>query len=144
MMVTSYGHTSFTVSDIDKSIDFYVDQLGLKLTRRWERVGPEIETLTGVDGARLSMALVECEGFKLELIQYVGGAGLVLDPVINNVGAAHIGFEVPDVDAFCERLVSNGVKLYGRPATLQPPRVRGVYISDPDGITIELSEPRID
>ncbi len=143
-MVTSYSHTSFTVSDIDNSIAFYVAQLGLTLTRQWERTGPEIEALTGVAGARLSMAMVECEGFKLELIQYVGGAGVTLDPVINNVGAAHIAFEVGDVDAFCKRLVRNGVKLYGTPATLPPPRVRGVYISDPDGITIELSEPRID
>ena len=143
-MVTSYSHTSFTVSDIDNSIAFYVAHLGLTLTRQWERTGPEIEALTGVAGARLSMAMVECEGFKLELIQYVGGAGVTLDPVINNVGAEHIAFEVGDVDAFCRRLVRNGVKLYGTPATLPPPRVRGVYISDPDGITIELSEPRID
>ena len=143
-MVTSYGHTSFTVSDIDASIAFYVDQLGLTLERRWERVGPEIEALTGVDGARLSMALVVLGDFQLELIQYVGGAGKVLDPVINNVGAAHIAFQVEDVDGLCERLVRNGVKLYGKPSTLPPPRVRGVYISDPDGITVELSEPRID
>lgn len=143
-MVTSYGHTSFTVSDLDRSIDFYVNQLGLKLTNRWERVGPEIEALTGIDGARLSMALVECNNFKLELIQYVGGAGKTLDPVINNVGAAHIAFEVEDVDAFCKQLIKEGVRLYGTPSTLPPPRVRGVYISDPDGITVELSEPRID
>lgn len=143
-MVTSYSHTSFTVSDIDASIAFYVDQLGLTLARRWERVGPEIGALTGVKGARLSMALVELGDFKLELIQYVGGAGVVLDPVINNVGAAHIAFEVEDVDGLCERLANNGVKLYGTPTTLPPPRVRGVYISDPDGITVELSEPRID
>lgn len=143
-MVTSYNHTSFTVSDIDASIAFYVDQLGLKLSRRWERVGPEIEALTGVVGARLSMALVMLGDFQLELIQYVGGAGEVLNPVINNVGAAHIAFQVEDVDGLCERLVRNGVKLYGTPATLPPPRVRGVYISDPDGITVELSEPRID
>ena len=90
------------------------------------------------------MALVECGDFKLELIQYVDGAGEILNPVINNVGAAHIAFQVNDVDAFCKRLVENGVSLYGTPSTLPPPRVRGVYISDPDGITIELSEPRID
>ena len=142
-MVTSYGHTSFTVSDIETTIAFYVEQLGLTLTRRWERTGPEIEALTGVDGDRLAMALVECEGLQLELIQYVGGAGVILDPTINNVGAAHIAFEVSNVDTFCERLVRNGVKLYGTPATLPTPSVRGVYISDPDGITIELSEPHV-
>jgi len=90
------------------------------------------------------MALVECGDFKLELIQYVEGAGNILNPVINNVGAAHIAFEVNDVDVFCKRLFENGVSLYGTPSTLPPPRVRGVYIRDPDGITIELSEPRID
>ena len=143
-MVNSYTHTSFTVSNIETSIAFYVDQLGLTLTRRWERKGPEIQALTGVVGARLSMALVECADFKLELIQYVEGAGEILDSVINNGGAAHIAFEVSDVDVFCERLVDNGISLYGIPSTLPPPKVRGVYISDPDGITIELSEPRMD
>ena len=143
-MVNSYTHTSFTVSNIEKSIAFYVDQLGLTLTRRWERKGPEIQALTGVVGARLSMALVECADFKLELIQYIEGAGEILNPVINNVGTAHIAFEVSDVDVFCERLVDNGISLYGIPSTLPPPKVRGVYISDPDGITIELSEPRMD
>ena len=64
-MVNSYSHTSFTVSNIEKSIAFYVDQLGLTLTRRWERKGPEIQALTGGVGARLSMALVECADFKL-------------------------------------------------------------------------------
>ena len=108
-MVNSYSHTSFTVSNIEKSIAFYVDQLGLTLTRRWERKGPEIQALTGVTDARLSMALVECGDFKLELIQYVDGAGEILNPVINNVGAAHIAFQVNDVDAFCKRLVENGM-----------------------------------
>ncbi|MBI4219395.1 MAG: VOC family protein, partial [Chloroflexi bacterium] len=59
-------------------------------------------------------------------------------------------FEVDDVDRMCERLRGLGVRFYGAPASLPPagspagtrppPGVRGVYLADPDGITIEIAQ----
>ena len=140
-MLTGYSHSSFTVSDIDRSVDFYVNTLGMKLGRRWERVGAEIEGVTGVVGAHLKMATVLLGDFTLELIQYAAGAGTRLDPTINNVGAAHIAFTVSDLDQFCDELRRKGVRFYGTPTRLNPPGHKAVYIGDPDGVTVELSEP---
>ena len=147
-MITSYSHTGITVRDLDRSVAFYVDILGLGVGRRWERVGPEIEALTEVEDAHLKMASVTKGDFMLEIIQYVGGAGEGIDPAANNAGIGHIAFTVDDVDAFSDELKQKGVRFYGAPSTLPPPGllesglpVRGVYFADPDGITIEIVGP---
>ena len=146
-MLQKYSHTSFTVSDLEKSLDFYVKALGMKLGRRWERVGLEIGRFVGVPGARLKMASVTLEDFTLELIQDVTSSGTRLDPSPNNVGAAHIGFTVTNLDQTCEQLKRKGVRFRGkitqlpdRPRELPGPGPRGLYLADPDGITIELVE----
>ncbi len=145
-----HSHTSFTVSDLDRSVRFYTDVLGMSLARRWERTGPGIEAIVGVPGARLKMALVTAGDFALELIQYAGGGAPPINPKINQPGTAHIGFDVPDVDQLARDLRSIGVRFYGTlaslapagspPGTLPPPGVRGVYFADPDGITIEIAQ----
>lgn len=146
-MLQKYSHTSFTVSDLEKSLDFYVNVLGMEMGRQWERAGPEIGSFVGVPGARLKMASVILGDFVLELIQYVASSGTRLDPSPNNVGAAHIGFAVTNLDRMCEELKRKGVRfrgkiteLPGKAGGLPGPGPRGLYLADPDGITIELVE----
>lgn len=149
-MLLEHTHTSFTVSDIDRSVRFYTETLGMTAGRRWERIGPEIAAIVGVDGARLKMATVHLGDFTLELIQYAGGGAAPINPKINQPGTAHIGFRVADLDAACLRLRSLGVRFYGTPASLPPPGsppgrlpppgARAVYLADPDGITVEITQ----
>ncbi len=149
-MITAYTHTSFTVSEIERSIRFYTDILGGKLTRRWERSGPEIQQVVGVKGAHLKMALVQIGTLNLELIQYASGGAPAINPTINQPGTAHIGFSVDDVDKFAGQLGSKGVRFYGAlasvppagssPGTKPPPGARAVYFADPDGITLEIAQ----
>jgi catechol 2,3-dioxygenase-like lactoylglutathione lyase family enzyme len=149
-LLISHSHTSFTVSDLDRSVRFYTEVLGMKPGMRWERTGPGIESIVGVRGARMKMATVMLGDFTLELIQYVGGGAAPINPKINQPGTAHIGFMVDDVDGFAAALRQNGVRFYGTPAsvppagspegTKPPPGVRGVYFADPDGITLEIAQ----
>jgi glyoxylase I family protein len=149
-LITGYTHTSFTVSDIERSVRFYTDVLGGKLTRRWERTGPEIQQIVGVKGAHLKMALIQIGSLNLELIQYAGGGAAAIKPTINQPGTAHVGFSVDDVDKFAAQLRSKGVKFYGTlasvpppgspPGTKPPPGARAVYFADPDGITLEITQ----
>lgn len=149
-MALEHTHTSFTVSDIERSIRFYIEALGMTAGRRWERTGPEIAAIVGVEGARLKMATVHLGNFTLELIQYAGGGAPRINPRINQPGTAHIGFRVADIEGMCERLRSLGVRFYGTPAslpppgsppgTVPPPGARAVYLADPDGITVEITQ----
>jgi catechol 2,3-dioxygenase-like lactoylglutathione lyase family enzyme len=149
-MLRKHSHTSFTVSDLDASVEFYTSVLGMELARRWERTGPEIGAIVGVPGASLRMAAVTLGDFTLELIEYAKNGRPRIDPKINQPGTAHIGFEVDDIDQVAAELKKRGVRFYGQPAslppagspagTLPPPGVRGVYFADPDGITLEIAQ----
>jgi catechol-2,3-dioxygenase len=62
MKLTGVMHTGFTVSDIDRSIHFYRDTLGMQLVRRQEGTAPYLE------GA-YAIYLRDPDGFTIELYQ---------------------------------------------------------------------------
>jgi len=120
-------HTMLRVMDLDKSLDFYVGKLGMKLLRK--RDYP-----TG----KFTLAFVgygeETDNTVLELTHNWEQA----EPY--NLGGAfgHLAIAVPDVYKACEDLGASGVKI-PRPAG---PMAHGgsviAFIEDPDGYRIEL------
>jgi catechol 2,3-dioxygenase-like lactoylglutathione lyase family enzyme len=149
-MIRSVWHTSWTVSDLARSIAFYRDLLGFELVATKERVGDFIERVVGFDGAELRIAAlripgapVGASGHHLELIQYVAPQGVKLDLRTCNVGAAHLALETDAIHETCERLARAGVTLVSEPVPV--PAAPGMaaggyacYLRDPDGFTIEL------
>jgi lactoylglutathione lyase len=140
-MIVRHNHTSFTVSDLDRSIDFYTRVLGFELERRFEVEGAGISTIVGFDGAHLKIAFVRLGEFRLELIEYVAPAGRKLEMATNNVGSAHIAFTTDDVDATYEELKAKGLRFRNAPTRSRPDRPRVAYFEDPDGYTLEIVEP---
>ena len=122
-------HTMLRVKDLDKSLHFYTELLGMKLLRK--RDYP-----TG----KFTLAFVgygdEINNTVIELTHNWGQT----EPY--NLGNAfgHLAIGVPDVYKTCERLAAAGVKI-PRPAG---PMARGgsviAFIEDPDGYRIELVE----
>ncbi len=139
-MPTTHSHTSFTVFNLERSVDFYTRLLGFKEEFRLDVQGPGIEQITGLPGARLSICMVTLDGFRLELIQYLEPKGVKLDTRTNNIGAAHVGIWVDDVDAKYRELKAAGVRFRGEPTSALPGRPRVAYFLDPDGITLELMQ----
>lgn len=137
-MITGHNHTSFTVSDIDRSVDFYTNTLGFKLEQRFETQGSGIEQITGLRGAHLLVAFVSLGDFRLELIQYLAPKGVKLDTATNNVGSAHVALWADDIDKTYTDLTAKGVRFKGAPTRSRPGRPRVAYFTDPDGITLEL------
>ena len=140
-MITEHNHTSFTVANLDRSVEFYTKVLGFELERRFDVDGRGIETILGLPDARLRIAFVSLGEFRLELIQYDSPAGVKLDTATNNVGSAHIAFWTDDVDRTYEELKAKGVQFKGSPTRSKPDRPRVAYFLDPDGLTLEIVEP---
>lgn len=143
-MIIAPNHTSVTVSDMDRSLAFYRDLLGMEVIS--ERIAPVefASKITGIPGAELKVVYLQAGGYKLELIQYLAGQGEKIDPRTNRPGSAHLCFSVDDVDGEYERLSKAGILFRS------PPQVvgggpnkggRGVYFVDPDGFTIEFIQP---
>ena len=65
-MITGFNHTSFTVSDIDKSVRFWTEMLGFKAASVSPREGDWQETVTGVPGASLMVAHLYGHGHHIE------------------------------------------------------------------------------
>ena len=115
-----YYHTMVRVSDLDESLNFYCNLLGLKETRRVDR--PEHRyTLVFVASEETPDASIELT-YNYDPEDYTGG---------RNFG--HIAFHVDDIYAVCRKLMDGGVTIN------RPPRDgRMAFVKSPDGISIEL------
>ena len=144
--VVSTNHTSFTVSDLDRTISFFRDALGFRLLNRSHRDPGFTERVVGVPGAAIEVAYVEAPGHRVELIQYHAPEGRKrYTPRPCDVGFAHIAFDVDDLDAALAAAAGHGVMPLGAPVVVPagPNKgTRAVYTRDSDGVTIELIEKR--
>ncbi|MFO7324116.1 MAG: VOC family protein [Pseudomonadota bacterium] len=115
-----YLHTMVRVTDLDESLRFYCDALGLEEVNRKE-VPQGRFTLVFLAAPGQHEAQVELT-YNWDPEQYTGG---------RNFG--HLAYEVDDIYAACERLQRHGVQI------LRPPRDgRMAFVRSPDQISIEL------
>ncbi|WP_408897162.1 VOC family protein [Nocardioides sp. R1-1] len=143
--MTSIHHVGITVSDLERSLAFYADLLGGETLGPYERSGPRVDAVTGYPGIVVRQAFVRARdaGTLVELLQYVGGSDVVLEPDNGHVGAAHVAVTVADLDATLARLRSQGVTALSEPIVSSAPMAghRVVYVLDPDRVRVELVEP---
>lgn len=139
------NHAGLTVSNLEASIAFYAGVTGGTVEGPYENSGPAVDAVTGYPGVVVRQAFVNPpEGTSvIELLEYQGGSGVVLDPDNGSVGAVHVAVEVPDLDAALARLRSEGVTALSDPIRAGRGPVAGcrvVYVLDPDRIRVELVE----
>ncbi|MCK5931461.1 lactoylglutathione lyase [Fulvimarina manganoxydans] len=122
-----YLHTMVRVSDLDQSLDFYCNKLGLVETRRMENEKGRF-TLVFLAAPDDAPTAKETKAPLMELTYnwdpetYTGG---------RNFG--HLAFEVDDIYATCQKLMDAGVTIN------RPPRDGHMaFVKSPDGISFEL------
>ena len=115
-----YLHTMVRVSNLEASLDFYVNKLGLTELRRYNNEGGRF-TLVFLAAPGQPDAQVELT-YTWDPEQYTGG---------RNFG--HLAYEVDDIYATCKKLQDAGVTIN------RPPRDgRMAFVRSPDDISIEL------
>lgn len=147
-MIRDVWHTSWTVADLERSIDFYTRLLGFEHLGSWTRRGRFIETVVGFPDAELKIAALRIPGatagrsaHHLELIEYVSPRGATLDLRTCNVGAAHLALETDSIHETYRHLTAHGVTFVSPPAAIESGANKGgyaCYLRDPDGFTLEL------
>ncbi len=119
-------HTMLRVGDLDRSIAFYTELLGMQLLRRRD-----------FPGGRFTLAFVgygpESEHTVLELTHN-------WDTDSYDLGTAygHIAIGVDDVYAACERIRASGGKVVREPGPMQHGSTVLAFVEDPDGYRVEL------
>ena len=145
-MITGMHHFSFTVSDLDKAVNFFCDTLGLKASPAWEMDGEPIQTIVGMPGTSLKLCnVLTPDNNVIELIEYVAPKGKEIDLSTCNTGVAHLAFKVDNIEKTYEDLQKKGVKIEHGPVrpSSDPASIERVlgYIKGPDNITIEFIGP---
>jgi lactoylglutathione lyase len=122
-----YRHTMIRVSNLDESLDFFCNKLGMVETRRSDRPEGRFTLVFLAHPADADIARAEKRG-ELELTYNY-------DPEIYSGGRnfGHLAYEVDDIYAACQDLMDKGVTIN------RPPRDGAIaFIKSPDGISIEL------
>jgi len=115
-----YLHTMVRVTDLDASVDFYCNKLGLDELRRHDSEGGRY-TLVFLAAPGNEDAQVELT-YNWDAEEYAGG---------RNFG--HLAYQVDDIYALCRQLMESGVTIN------RPPRDgRMAFVRSPDNISIEL------
>lgn len=147
--VTGMDHVSVTSRDLDASIAFYVDLLGLPLTARGESEDVELAVMMGQDHVSIRWADLEVgEALTLELVEFIEPIGAPLTKSLWDPGATHIGLQVDDIDGVHDGLRRADVRVISKPVRLTEEGVwygaRVLYAIDPDGTWIELVQRPVD
>ena len=147
MNVEWLHHTGFNVSDMERSLEFYRDLLGLEVTNDLVVEGEIFEQLTAQKNPRAHIVFLGNGDSRhmLELIQWLSPVGEPTNlPATNGVGLSHLGLRVDNVDEFYNSLSARGVRFINPPAVREDavyPRPQKLCLmKDPDGNVIELIE----
>jgi len=115
-----YLHTMVRVTDLDQSLRFYCDALGLRELRRYDS-----------EQGRYTLVFLAAPGDESAQVELTYN----WDPEPYGIGRAfgHLAYEVDDIYAACQRLMDHGV------AINRPPRDgRMAFVRSPDSISVEL------
>jgi len=132
------GHVGLTVNDLDASIEFYRDVIGMQLMMRLDSGGEWFDELTRNRGAEIDVAMLELGGSTLQLVEYRRAGGDPAPVSHNRPGTAHLSIEVDDVDARHAAIVSSGRHHPTAIVDIAGIGARSFYVEDPDGVPVEL------
>jgi catechol 2,3-dioxygenase-like lactoylglutathione lyase family enzyme len=144
-------HINIVVTDMERSVRFYSELLGLRRGFETTLEGEWVERVTGLPGARAHCVFLETDDptVRLELLQYLSPTGQCIEAnrLPNTQGLRHLAFTLEDLatlNAVLERLRAAGVEVVSDPVVV-PFRVANLgrkrlcYFYDPDGTVLELA-----
>ena len=121
-------HTMLRVGDLDKSIDFYVNRLGMNLLRRKDYPHGKFTLAFLGYGSEKENTVIE--------LTYNWGKKSDDYQLGNKFG--HIAIGVKDIYLICQKLENDGCKVTTKPKTMKNSTTVLAFIEDPDGYKIEL------
>ena len=140
-LVTGFRHTGIIVKDMSKSLTFYKDFLGLKVTQEFHDDSEYINKITGiVNGSAHFIKLKMPDGSILELLEYPTHPTKPHDLSILNVGIAHIALRVRSSQETYLFLKSKKVPILSEPVLSSEGIAKVFFWLDPDKLRVEIVE----
>ena len=133
-------HIGIVVSNIENSLKFYKDLLGLKIERSMDESGKYIDNMLGYENVHVKTVKMSASSGNtlVELLEFSVPIGSTIIRNVHDIGASHAAFTVSDIDEMYLKLKQSGVK-FNAPPQLSPDGFAKVtFCFDPDKTPIEL------
>ena len=123
-------HTMLRVGDLERSVKFYTEVLGMKLLRTTDRPDQKYSlAFVGYDGEDRASVLELTYNYGVDKYDLGGAYG-------------HIAIEMPDIKSMCEKVRTGGGKVTREPGPVKGGTTVIAFVEDPDGYKIEFIERR--
>jgi catechol 2,3-dioxygenase-like lactoylglutathione lyase family enzyme len=140
-MVIGTRHTGIICKDMDRSIIFYRDILGLSVIQDFWDDSEYINVITGMVKANVHMIKLQAlDGTVIELLEYVTHPTELVKMPVYNVGACHLALRVENAEGAYLRLIKNNVPVLSRPIVSSEGIAKVFFCLDPNDVRIELVE----
>ncbi len=136
--MAALDHVGLTVTNLDASLRFYREVVGMTVEATFELQNGGFARLTRNPPAAIKGAYVRAGGFKLQLLEYTAGGGAPQHIHHNNAGSPHMSFAVEDVEAKFREVQSMPWAKIISDIEEVVPRFRSFYVEDPDGVPVEF------
>ncbi len=134
-------HTAFSCKDWDKTKSFFVDLLGFKVLGEMEKRDEAVlATVTGLPGAACRWAMLELNGYHIELFKWLTPEGKPIPIRQCDIGLTHICFQVNDAREVRRRMIAAGYEPLSEVQSMRGGRAVAVYCRGPEGVIVEFVE----
>lgn len=142
LRAAAWNHTSLSVTDLDRAIAFYRTVCGYEVVLEERGMTAQIERIVGLRGLRCDLAQLRSpiSEHVLELIAFDDVPSGREDYGPTRPGAAHVAFDVPDLEQAVALVRGLGGEVLGEATEFE--NGLAVYCREPSGTVLELFEPR--
>lgn len=134
-------HTGIVVSDLERSLHFYRDLLGLKIQKEMDESGKYIDNISALKNVAVKTIKMSADDSSLiELLYYESHPRKPINRDICDIGYSHVSFTVENLDDEYRRLKEKGIRFNSPPQYSPDDYAKVAFCRDPDGNFIELVE----
>jgi catechol 2,3-dioxygenase-like lactoylglutathione lyase family enzyme len=139
-MITGFEHVGISVANLERTVGFYRDLLGMEVIQEVPFAGERYEAILGLKGAKGRIAILRLGSLELEFFEFTHPAGRAADPKrpVSDRGITHFAVQVKDIAGLYARLQAAGVPFHCAPIDFGC--AVATYLRDPDGNVIEMMQ----
>ena len=140
-MATDYLHVGISVRNLDESVKFYTEVMGMEEGLRVSHKGKTISKVVAIEDAEVDVCYVTKGKHRLELIEYKNKDQAKLNTVYqsqDDPGLVHIAFIVDDVEAKYQKIKNLGYEFNSPPMVTRENGPKIAFFRGPDNVIIEL------